>query len=98
MVDHVVLLALRDGVTDSDLERFGALLTALPDSIDGIESVRHGHSTSPEGLEQGYDYGFVIGFADAAARDAYLPHPEHAPVSTLVRQLTDRVLVFDVGT
>ena len=96
MVDHVVLLALRAGVSESDLAEFGALLAGLPSRIDGIEYVRYGPSSSPEGLEQGYTYGFVVGFVDAAARDRYLPHPEHAPVSAKAQQIAERVLVFDV--
>lgn len=98
MTDHVVLLSLRAGVSGAELSRLGDLLAGLPERIDGIESVRFGPSTSPEGLEQGYDYGFLITFTDGHARDRYLPHPEHAPVSTLVQQLSERVLVFDVGT
>ena len=96
MVDHVVLLTLHEGVTDAELARLGAMLAELPNRIEGLESVRFGPSSSPEGLEQGYSFGFVAGFVDAAARDRYLPHPEHAPVSALVRQLSERVLVFDI--
>ena len=98
MVDHVVLLALRADVTEAALARFAHLLAALPGRIDGIESVRCGPSTSPEGLEQGYGYGFLITFADEDARDRYLPHPEHEPVSALAQQLAERVLVFDIAT
>jgi hypothetical protein len=96
VIDHVVLLALREGVTDAELARFGELLAALPRRIEGVEYVRGGPSSSPEGLEQGYAYGFVVGFADAAARDRYLPHPDHAPVSAMAQQLSERVLVFDI--
>ena len=98
MVDHVVLLALRAGVSESDLAEFGELLAGLPDRIGGIEYVRHGRSSSPEELEQGYSYAFVVGFVDAAARDRYLPHPEHAPVSAMAQRIAERVLVFDIGS
>ncbi|MDA0168380.1 Dabb family protein [Solirubrobacter taibaiensis] len=98
MIDHVVLLALRTGVTDADVSRFGQLLAGLSERIEGIESVRFGSSSSPEGLEQGYDYAFLITFADEQARDRYLPHPEHAPVSAMARRLSERVLVFDLTT
>jgi Stress responsive A/B Barrel Domain len=97
MVDHVVLLALREGVADADLAHLGELLDGLPSKIGGIAYVRYGPSSSPEGLEQGYAYGFVVGFVDATARDRYLPHPEHAPVSAAVGRIAERVLVFDVG-
>jgi hypothetical protein len=96
MIDHVVLLALREGTTAAELAQLGEMLAALPGLIDGLDSVRYGPSTSPEGLEQGYAYGFVMGFVDEAARDRYLPHPEHLPVSAAVRRLSERVLVFDI--
>jgi hypothetical protein len=98
MVDHVVLLALRADVTQAEVGRLGQLLARLPERIDGLESVRSGPSSSPEGLEQGYDFAFLLTFTDEGARDRYLPHPEHTPVSALVRQLSERVLVFDVTT
>jgi hypothetical protein len=96
VIDHVVLLALREDTTESKLSRLGDMLAALPGRIDGLNSVRYGANTSPEGLGQGYTYGFVIGFEDEAARDRYLPHPEHLPVSAMVQQLSERVLVFDI--
>jgi hypothetical protein len=49
----------------------------LSESIDGIEDYVSGANMSPEGLNQGFTHGFVMTFKDAAARDAYLPHPEH---------------------
>ena len=53
MVDHVVLLVLRAGVSESDLTEFGELLAGLPSQIDGIDHVRYGRSSSPEELELG---------------------------------------------
>jgi hypothetical protein len=71
-------------------------LRDLSARIDGILSVSEGPSSSPEGLEQGYDHGAVIVFADARARDRYLPHPEHSPVARLIGESTEKVLVFDI--
>ena len=37
-----------------------------------------GANATPEvGMDKGYNGGFIIDFADEAARDAYLIHPEH---------------------
>jgi hypothetical protein len=98
MIDHVVLLDVRADVQAATLARFEHLLAALPERIDEVESVRFGPSVSPEGLEQGYSYGFLITFADEHARDRYLPHPEHQPISTLAQQMAERVLVFDIAS
>ena len=74
------------------------MIRALQGSIPGIESIVEGPSVSPEGLEDGLEYGFVITFADAAARDAYLPHPEHVSVADLLGSLAARVVVYDIHT
>jgi hypothetical protein len=50
-------------------------------------------------MARGFTHGFCMGFRDAAARDAYLPHPEHARVVQMVAGVLeggqDAVLEFD---
>ena len=57
------------------------------DTIPDVESVVEGRSSSPEGLEDGFDYGFVVTFASSRARDAYLDDPVHRPVAEGLRRL-----------
>lgn len=59
--------------------------------------VTHGPSVSPEGLEGGYEWGLVVTFVDADARDGYLPHEAHAPASALIGEWSERLVVFDVA-
>ena len=98
MLKHIVLLKLKPGVTE---EQAAELLTALTDlkdrgTIPGILHVSGGYNNSPEGKSQGYDWGFVMWFEDAAARDRYLPHPEHKELGgRYVAPICDDVLVFD---
>ena len=44
-------------------------------------------------------HGFVVDFRDAAARDAYLPHPEHMKVGKALVEAAqggvEGILVFD---
>jgi len=70
--------------------------TSVRDTVPGIVELSHGPSVSTEHLEQGYTYGLHVRFADAAARDAYLPHPAHRPLSDLITTYADAVLVFDL--
>ena len=68
-------------------------------AIPGIVAVSGGYDNSPEGKAHGFDWGFVMTFADVAARDAYLPHPDHVELAeTLVRPIADDVLVLDFAT
>ena len=55
---------------------------------------------SPEGLGKGFNDGFIMDLADAAARDGYLVDPAHQAAGTrLVAALeggTDGLIVFDL--
>ena len=96
MIQHIVLLKLKP---DATAEQKAALLDgliALKDKLSGIESVSGGDDNSPEGKQHGFNWGFVMTFADADARDAYLPHPDHKALGQqLLRPIVDDVLVFD---
>ena len=74
MIRHVVLCRFRK---DADVAAIFAAITGLKQKIPGILAVSCGKDNSPEGLQKGFTHGFTVDFADAAARDAYLPHPDH---------------------
>ncbi|MFN0008684.1 MAG: Dabb family protein [Planctomycetota bacterium] len=99
MITHVVLLRLRKTVPKAEIDRVFDRLAALKQRIPGLITFSGGAYSSPEGLHQGYTHGFVMTFADAAARDAYLPHPEHEKVKKLVLDVLDGgldgVVAFD---
>ncbi|QQR35387.1 Dabb family protein [Devosia oryziradicis] len=100
MIRHVVLFKFRSGVSADERAEIYAGLDALVGQIDGLLSATFGPNISPEGLGQGFNDGFIMDFADAAARDRYLPHPAHqAAGARLVAALeggTDGLVVFDM--
>jgi len=81
MIRHVVLVKLRDA---ADAPKIFAALTSLQSQIGGIIAVSSGVDCSPEGLQRGFTHGFTVDFVDAAARDAYLPHPAHQKVGAMI--------------
>lgn len=93
---HVVLMRPRPSIEAAHVDELWLALRSLAHEIGGIEDVSCGENASPEGLDQGYTLGFVVRFADAAARDAYLPHPAHVAVIPLVQAVAEQVLVFDL--
>ena len=96
MIQHIVLLKLKPETTSQQKTALLEGLCALKQQIPGIETVSGGDNSSPEGKEQGYNWGFVMTFADAAARDAYLPHPDHKALGqNLLRPHVDDLLVLD---
>lgn len=69
---------------NADITAISAGLKRLKDSIPGILAITFGPNVSPEGLGKGFTHGFTVDFTDAAARDAYLPHPEHQKVGQMI--------------
>ena len=98
MIKHIVLLKIKAGTSADTLDRIERELAGLKDKISGILSFDWGPYSSDEGLNKGFTHGFVMDFESAAARDAYLPHPEHEKVKALVLEningLED-VIAFD---
>lgn len=98
MIQHIVLLKLKPGTTGEQKTALLEGLIALQRDgiIPGIEAVSGGDNNSPEGKGHGFDWGFVVTFSDAAARDAYLPHPAHRALARdLLRPMVEDVLVLD---
>jgi len=81
MVRHTVLVHFKP---DANVPAIFAALTSLQRKIPGIISISAGRDCSPEGLQRGHTHGFTVDFVDAAARDAYLPHPEHQKVGAMI--------------
>ena len=96
MIEHVVLLKLKDNATKAQAQALLDGLKKLKNVIPGMVEVSGGYNNSPEGKSAGFSYGFIVRFKDAASRDGYLPHPEHQKLAKdLVRPIADDVLVFD---
>ena len=102
MMTHLVLLRVKKDVPKKDVDRVFASLAALKGKIPGLLSFSGGPYSSGEGLSRGYTHGFSMTFSDAAARDAYLPHPEHEKVKGQVLAVLDGgldgVVAFDYAS
>lgn len=95
-VEHVVLVKPKPDVTDEALAALWAGLGGMQTLIPGITGVAMGGNTSPEQMDRGFTIGFIVTFENAAARDAYLPHPDHLAVVPLVLAVAEETLVFDL--
>lgn len=76
-VRHVVVFKYKEGASEDKIQAVTDAFRALQDKIPGIVSFEHGVNNSPEGKNQGFTHVYLLTFENAAARDAYLPHPEH---------------------
>ena len=95
MIRHVVLIKPQPNLDPDLIEQARSGLEALPGQIPGIAAFAFGLNNSPEGMTKGFEIGFTIDFVDAAARDAYLPHPAHQAYIPSVGAIAADVLVFD---
>lgn len=94
---HVVLVRWAATSAPDVVARLDAAADVAREAIPGVLELVHGPSVSVEHLEQGYDHCLHVRFADAAARDAYLPHPAHAPLAELISTNAETFVVFDVA-
>ena len=94
-VKHFGVFAFKPGINPAMIDRCFAEMRAMVGKIPGLLDMTHGAYDSPEGLADGFTHGFIMTFENAAARNTYLPHPEHERVKAIVVPCLDRVVVFD---
>jgi hypothetical protein len=94
-VHHLVLLKFRPETTARTIAELFQALADLRKVIPGLEDFKGGPYASPEGLNQGFTHGFAMTFSGAAARDAYLEHPEHERVKQRFLPGVENVIAFD---
>lgn len=76
--------------------RFTDVFRALQNTIPGIIGFEHGANNSPENLHRGLTHIYLLTFESVAARDAYLPHPEHKKFGEVIRTMGIVAEVFVV--
>jgi hypothetical protein len=94
-VKHFGVFQFKPEVTPAQIANCFRELAGMVGRIPGLLEVVHGPYASDEGLNDGFTHGFIMTFESPAARDAYLPHPEHERVKTVVVPCLARVIVFD---
>jgi hypothetical protein len=62
-ISHVVLVSWKSGKQLHAEELVLPSIRGFLGAIPGVVAVVEGHSSSPEGLEDGYHYGFIVTIA-----------------------------------
>ena len=101
MIRHCVLVKFKSSVPPAARQAIYDEIAALRQKLVDMGPVAAGANVSPEGLGKGFAGGFMIDFPGAAARDAYLVHPDHQAVAArlvaAVEGGIEGVLVFDLA-
>ncbi|CAN7384032.1 Dabb family protein [Pararhizobium sp. LjRoot238] len=99
MIRHCVFIRFKASVPDAERASILSDIAALKPLVPGYLAIDIGPNVSPEGLGKGYNGGFIIDFADAAARDTYIAHPDHERAAGRIVAATecgvDGVFVYD---
>ena len=94
LVEHIVLFRWTDEASPAAIDRAVAELRGLKGKIAEIVDLTCGANFS--GSAMGYTHGLVGRFADRAALQAYLAHPEHQRVvHSLINPIRADALIFD---
>ena len=96
MLVHVVLMRLRPGISEAALGELTLRVSDLAESVAGPDCCVAGPNVTEEPLSQGFEFGFVLRFANHAELDAYHVNPAHLPISLAIRDMSRTVLVFDL--
>ena len=101
MIRHCVFIRFRTEVSQAEKDGIWANIRALKAVVPGYLAAYIGSNVSPEtGMDKGFSEGFVIDFADSAARDAYLVHPDHEKAGGRIGAAADGgvagILVYDL--
>lgn len=94
-VKHIAFFEFKPECSETEIAEVWHILESLPKRIPGILDFTWGINTSTEGLSQSFTHSFVMLFENAAARDAYLPHPVHQDAVQKVLPKLKSVIVCD---
>jgi hypothetical protein len=94
---HVVVFKYKQDASPETVDEVTRAFRGLLGKIPGITGFEHGVNNSPEGKSQGFTHVYQLTFESIAARDNYLPHPEHEKFGELLRSsgILEDVFVVD---
>ncbi|MGL5495985.1 MAG: Dabb family protein [Aeromonas sobria] len=95
MIRHILLITFKPDALPADIAAVKAAFLAIPTKVSGVTAVEWGENDSPEGRDDGFTHSVLMTFADEAARQRYLPHPDHNALKAIFRPVLARIIVLD---
>jgi quinol monooxygenase YgiN len=94
-VHHVVIFKFKEDADKEAIQKVEVEFAKLKEKIPGITKLEWGTNSSPEKLNKGFTHIWIVTFKDEAARDAYLPHPEHKAFVEILKPVLEEPMVID---
>ncbi|MFM5468138.1 Dabb family protein [Aeromonas veronii] len=95
MIRHILLIAFKPDAQPARIDAVRTAFLAIPHQVCGVTAVEWGENDSPEGRDDGFTHSVLMTFADEAARQRYLPHPDHDALKAIFRPVLERIIVLD---
>ena len=93
MLNHVVMMKFKPGVTDDQIAALEKMLDDLPNKIVEIHAYEFGRDVVRS--ERSYDFALVSLFANPEALKRYQTHPAHLKVLETLKKMCDDIIVAD---
>lgn len=93
MINHVVLIKFKPGITDTDIDDLEKSLDDLPNRIFEIQTYEFGRNLLH--AEKSYDFALVALFANLDAVRRYQDHPAHLKALQKITHLSENILTVD---
>jgi hypothetical protein len=93
VVDHLVLMAVREDASPEEVEDLISSIRALRDEVPSTVDLSVGEDFS--GRSGGYTHALFARFEDAAALQEYMEHPAHLAVVEKLDATTSGRIVAD---
>jgi hypothetical protein len=93
---HTVLVRPHAHVTEADFRDLAHMTERIAERLCGAGNYDIGANSTREPLDQGYAFGFMLRFVDRDELATYLAVKEDDLLSRRIRELAEKVRVFDL--
>ena len=93
MLNHLVMMKFKSGVSDTDIDGLEQILDDLPNKIVEIQMYEFGRDILR--TERSYDFALVSLFANQEALQRYQVNPDHLKVVNRLKELCEHIVTVD---